>query len=152
MLDGASGRILRTVALGLQPLQVVLDEPRHRALVTLSAGHNVAIADTHIAVLDARSGALLRTMSPGHSLNNVTVDTGNGHLVTAYDTLSSGQPDDRYGWMPSWLRAHLPWVPPPPPPPALNANQRIVTHTALGAPQQSSLVRRGSQPAWPLYA
>jgi len=62
----------------------------------------------------------------------VTIDTVTGHLVTTYDTLSSGQPDDRYGWIPNWLRAHLPWIsPPPPPPPALNANQRIITHTTL---------------------
>jgi len=129
VLDGASGRILHTVALGAQPLQVMLDEPRHRALVTLSAGYNATTADTHIAVLDARSRVLLRTMSTGHSLTNVTVDTRTGHLVTTYDTLSSGQPDDRYGWIPSWLRAHLPWVPPPPP--SLGPNQRIITHTAL---------------------
>ena len=132
VLDGASGRILRTVALGLQPFQIVLDEPRHRALVTLAAGYNATTADTHIAMLDTRSGALLRAISTGHPLNNVTIDTGTGHLVTTYDTMGSGQPDDRYGWMPSWLRAHLPWIPaPPPPPPALNANQRIITHTAL---------------------
>jgi len=132
VFDGANGRILRTVALGLQPFQVVLDEPRHRALVTLAAGYNATTADTHIAMLDTRSGALLRAISTGHPLNNVTIDTGTGHLVTTYDTMSSGQPDDRYSWMPSWLRAHLPWIPaPPPPPPALNANQRIITHTAL---------------------
>ncbi len=103
------------------------------ALVTAVKGYNPATLDARVAVLDTRTGALLRTLplpagQLGYGIYAMAVDTGSGHLVTTYDTMSSGTPD-RYSWIPRWLRARLPWVPPPPPP--LGPNQRIITHTAL---------------------
>ncbi len=133
VLDGNSAWRVRDVPLGAIPIRVLLDAPHHRALVTTVNGYNSATLEAHIAVLDTRTGALLRTLplpagQLGYGVYAMAVDTGTGHLVTTYDTLGSGQPD-RYGWMPSWLRARLPWVPPPPP--SLGPNQRILTHTAL---------------------
>jgi len=132
--DGMSGRLVRDVPLGAIPIRLLLDAPHHRALVTTVKGYNPATLDARIAVLDTRTGALLRTLPVpagqlSYGIYAMAVDTESGHLVTTYDTLGSGQPDDRYGWMPNWLRARLPWIPSPPP--ALGPNQRLLTHTAL---------------------
>lgn len=131
--DGTSGRLVRAVPLGAISIRLLLDAPHHRALVTAVKGYNPATLDARVAVLDTRTGALLRTLplpagQLGYGIYAMAVDTGSGHLVTTYDTMSSGTPD-RYSWIPRWLRARLPWVPPPPPP--LGPNQRIITHTAL---------------------
>ncbi len=128
--DGTSGRLVRDVLLGAIPIRLLLDAPHHRALVTTVNGYNSTTPDAHIAVLDTRTGALVRMLPipAGQLAYAMAVDTGTGHLVTAYATMSSDAPD-RYSWIPAWLRARLPWVPPPPP--SLGPNQRIVTHTAL---------------------
>ncbi len=128
--DGTSGRLVHDVSLGAIPTRLLLDAPHHRALVTTVNGYNSTTPDARIAVLDTRTCALLRTLPipAGQLAYAMAVDTGTGHLVTTYATMSSGTPD-RYSWMPAWLHARLPWVPPPPP--SLGPNQRIITHTAL---------------------
>ncbi len=130
ILDGTSGRLVRTVALGAGafPIDLLLDEPRHRALAGVITGYNVTTAATHIAVIDIRTGATLRVIPIDHALYPLTIDTANGHIVTTYQTMSATAPD-RYDWIPGWLRSRLPWVPPPPP--SLGPNQRLITHTAL---------------------
>jgi DNA-binding beta-propeller fold protein YncE len=126
--DGADGRLVRAVAVDGRPLQIALDGPHHRALVTAFSGYNDATVNERIAVLDTRTGALLRTISLGHVGYVLAVDTGTGHLVATYDTMAAA-PADRYAWLPGWLRPRLPWIPPPPP--SLGPNQRLLTHMAL---------------------
>lgn len=130
VIDATSGRLLQTTAMSGNPYQLALDACRHRALVGLIVSYSrvFATADARLAVLDTRTGALLRTIPLTHPCYPLAVDAGNGHAVTVYNAIDDGPPD-RWGWMPAWLRARVPGLPPPPP--ALNPNQRIMTNTAL---------------------
>jgi len=60
VLDGTSGRLVRTVVTDGRPLQLALDGPHHRALVTTFSGYSYATMSAHLAVLDTRTGALRR--------------------------------------------------------------------------------------------
>lgn len=133
LFDAASGRRVHTTLMHGIPYQLAVDARRHRALVGLIVGYSRSAtidADTRIAVLDTRTGALLRAIPIKQAGYSLAVDTGNGHAITVHDEIGDG-PADSWGWMPAWLRKRVPWLPPPPSRPALGPNQRIMTNTAL---------------------
>lgn len=121
MLDGASGRLLRSVPLGGVPYQVVVDARRHRAAVNLGASAMSSLQ--RIAILDTRTGALLHTISIPQNGGPLALDPGTGHLIVTTNALLSG-PTDGWSWMPGWLRDRLPGIPTPPA--ALGPGQRIL--------------------------
>src|SRR5205823_1761384 len=58
MLDARTGAVLRTVAVGVGPSAIAVDERRGRVFVANTSSNSVS-------VLDARGGALLRTVVVG---------------------------------------------------------------------------------------
>lgn len=73
VLDAATGRLVRTVALGAAGGSVVVDARRGRVYVTTGDG---------IRVLDAASGATRATVGQGAGV--LAVDPASGRLVVAY--------------------------------------------------------------------
>jgi DNA-binding beta-propeller fold protein YncE len=118
VLDGASGRTVRTITLERAPLRILLDGPHHRALVDTGS----------ITVVDARRGAIVRTISLGTEIDDLAVDPSSGHIFIATSSLRASY-GDPWGWLPHWLRSRLPGIPQPPP--ALKPSQRILTNTVL---------------------
>jgi YVTN family beta-propeller protein len=85
VLDAHSGALLRTVALGQRPTALSVDEAAGRVFTLNSARIDPAVpyaasASTSVSVLDARSGALLRTVVPGALPSALAVDERSGHV------------------------------------------------------------------------
>lgn len=76
MLDIRTGRVLRTVVVGLHPQSLAVDTRTHRVFV---ANSDVGT----ISVLDARSGTLLRTVTTGGPIQDVGVDEQTSHVMVA---------------------------------------------------------------------
>jgi len=116
VVDAASGRLVRTVAVGAYPMRVALDVPRRRVLVLTNAGlaFGAGAADRTLVVLDARDGAVLRTIPLGQPASLLAVDSVSGHLVMAASSIQPG-PTDPWSWVPSAVRSRIPAIPPPPP-------------------------------------
>lgn len=108
-IDTRTGRVLRTIPMHVTASAgaVALDPRRNRLFVSSGAV---------VKVLDTRSGQVLSTVAglsiPGH----IAVDTGTGHAFV----LTGGMMApvlDRWGWVPRWLRARVPFLPQQAPPP-----------------------------------
>lgn len=121
VLDGASGTLLRTVALGGTPYDMALDERHHRAAFRIGAGYSIAVVDT-------RNGRLLRTITLPWAADSMAVDPSSGRILVTTSALLP-LPGDRWGWLPSWLRDHLPGLPSPAPTP--DPSQRLLRHTVI---------------------
>jgi YVTN family beta-propeller protein len=74
MLDARSGRILRTIPVGLQPCALAVDERTHRVFV-VNAGSD------SVSVLDATTGQTLDTLPVGVTPIAIGVDARLGHAV-----------------------------------------------------------------------
>lgn len=85
IVDTASGRALRTVAVGNSPVQVAVDTRSGRAFV-MNDG-----ADT-VSVLDARSGAVLRTVRVGPNPARAVVDERTGRVFVVHGRGASADP------------------------------------------------------------
>jgi len=129
VVDAASGRVLRAVALGATPVQVASDPARRRVLVITSPGGNFfRVPDTALVVLDARDGAVLRTIPLGQSAYLLAVDSVTGHLVMSASSIQPA-PTDSWSWLPSAVRSRIPAIPPPPP--TLGPSQQVLHSTVL---------------------
>jgi YVTN family beta-propeller protein len=85
MVDARRNAVLRTIAVGRSPLAVTVDEHVGRAFV-LSAGpsHNgYSSGHSTVALLDTRSGAVLRTVPVGIGASALAVDARSGHAFVA---------------------------------------------------------------------
>ncbi len=111
MLDAGSGVLRHTVAVFLaptiravtQPYALVVDEARARVYVTACGGldrSGLRTGSGHLAVLDARSGALLRTLPLGVAPRAVAVQEGSGRLIVV----------DSGGVLPAAPRGAAPWL------------------------------------------
>jgi hypothetical protein len=67
---------------------------------------------SHVNLLDAWTGALLRTLPVGVEANGVAVDERNGHVLVINGPGFVIVPDS-WAWLPAWLRRRLPFLPPP---------------------------------------
>lgn len=114
VIDTATGRLLRSTRLRTPPSADILTTDQ--VAVDTRSGRVFVRASNHptVAVLDARTGALLHTRRVGDRADQMDLDTRAGHVIVLADY--SGPASDRWGWLPSWLRYRLPWIPPPPPP------------------------------------
>ena len=112
VLDARSGQLLRTVAVDLLPVAVAVDERHHRVFVA-----SQSLADGggppgpgSVNVLDAASGAILRTVAIGGAPSAVAVDAWTGHVLV----LSGAGTAAPAGWRERWragLHRWLPWLP-----------------------------------------
>ncbi len=130
VVDASTGRLLRTVALGAPPLEIAADPRRRRILVITSpSGRNFFSApDTTLVVLDARNGAILRTIPLGQPAYLLVVDGLTGHLVLESSSIQPA-PTDSWSWLPPAVRSRIPAIPPPPP--TLGPSQRVQHSTVL---------------------
>jgi hypothetical protein len=117
ILSATSGALLGRVGLGGHPLQIVVDARRHRALAALDTND--------VVVLDTRGGGLRRLLHLAQPGGPLMLDPQSGHVLVATSGLVPARADP-WAWMPSWLRAHLPFIPPP-----LGPAQRLLRSTLL---------------------
>jgi YVTN family beta-propeller protein len=114
MLDARTGAVLRTVTLAGALTGVAVDERRGRVFVT-NAGttdrRGTWAAPGSVQVLDAHSGALVRTIPTGVAPLAAAVD-GQGHVVVIN---GGGTVRVRAAWWMQRLRPWLPWLRQPPP-------------------------------------
>ncbi len=82
VLDAASGRVIGTAMIGAMPRAIVADEWSERVFV-LAGFTEFVPGDNNISELDARSGALLRTITVGPHTMGMAVDTLTGRLYVA---------------------------------------------------------------------
>jgi YVTN family beta-propeller protein len=127
MLDRRSGLVLRTIPVGQFPVAIALDPRRGRVYVASrdSASSFNPTNTGSLSVIDARSGAVLRTIPVGVDPMAVAVDPESGRVFVATRGGASEMPD-AWRWVPGWLRDRLPFLPPPGPhlrvsPPAVTA-------------------------------
>jgi hypothetical protein len=129
----ASAPVVRTVALGESPINVVVDPQTGHAFV---ATFTPIDSYGHMSLLDARSGALVRTVAAGFDPLAMAVDgqTGRAFAANFRDTtvkvamavdeqigrafvVNEGGTEnvhDGWEWIPRWLRRRLPFLPPVP--------------------------------------
>ncbi len=132
VLDAATGRILRTIAIGTMPVQIASDPSRHRLLVITGGGRN---AKSTIVVVDTRNSTVLRTIPLEQPASLLAVDTLSGHLLLSAFSLQPALPDP-WNWLPSWLRTRIPAIPSPAA--SLGPSQRFVYTTLLVVDPSSS--------------
>ncbi len=119
ILDVGTGRVVRTTALEQHARAMAIDERRRRVVVT-SLGPTIPVlgADTStgpgtVSVLDADSGALLRTARVGVNPVAVAVDGRTGHAF-AVNMGGNVHLSDPWSRWPTWL-PRPPFVPTLPP-------------------------------------
>lgn len=103
VVDGASGRLLRTIRVGDLPVSVTLDARIGRAFV---ANHD----DHTVSVLDARRWRVLRTIPVGPYPTTVLVDEG-AHRAIVENTSAYVSRSDVWDWAPPQVRRWLPFLP-----------------------------------------
>ncbi len=117
VLDATSGKILRTISVGPAPLSVGIDEQRRRIYV-LNAGRGYGTARrtdaSSVSVIDARNGTVLSTISTGVGDGHLIIDSRAGRVVVLNDGGFVAGEDDKWGWIPSWVRRALPIISPLP--------------------------------------
>ncbi len=121
MLDGYSGRALRTVTIGANPSALAVDERRGRVFVAVVGDsdfgrpYDPPKGPGSVTVLDAHNDSVLRTMTVGVNPFELVVaaPAGRVFVLDGGDTIS-GRAADGWAWLPSWLRQRVPFLPPPP--------------------------------------
>jgi DNA-binding beta-propeller fold protein YncE len=103
ILAAATGRVLRTTEVGRNPSAVAIDTRTGRVFIANRDSNTLSI-------LDARSGTLIRTVRLPYQPIALAIDQQAGHLLLL--TGSGGQPAATGGWVPAWLRSHLPFLAP----------------------------------------
>jgi YVTN family beta-propeller protein len=118
ILDAASGRLVRSVTVGMLPAAVAVDARSGRVFVANKGpldSNLVPLSNGTVTVLDARSGAVLRTVAVGTYPTAIAVDqrAGRAFVVNASGTTVRRS----QGWWEQtvqWLQpARLPWLPRP---------------------------------------
>jgi len=118
ILDATSGRFLRGVTVGMLPVAVAVDARSGRVFVANKGpvdSNLVPLGNGTVSVLDARSGAVLRTVPVGTYPAALAVDerAGRAFVVNASGTsvrVSQGWWEQAVQWLPP---ARLPWFPRP---------------------------------------
>jgi DNA-binding beta-propeller fold protein YncE len=118
ILDATSGRLVRSVTVGMFPTAVAVDARSGRVVVASKGpvdSNLVPLGNGTVTVLDARSGAVLRTVAVGTFPVAIAVDerAGRAFVVNARGTtvrISQGWWEQAVQWL---QPARLPWVPRP---------------------------------------
>lgn len=117
VLDAYTGRVLRTVGVGRNPGAIAVDTHTGRVFVVNSNSpylslEGAAAANGSVSVLDAWSGIVLRTMPVGIAPEEVVVDDRSARAFVVNSGGGRQVPVPNYwGWMPRWLRNHVPFLP-----------------------------------------
>ncbi len=117
MLDARTGALLRLIGVGVAPGAVAVDGRSGRVFVA-NAGPVDRLGNASepgtVSVLDARSGAVLRTVTVGLDPDSIAVDerAGRAFVVSVGGALRT---PDAWGWLPRGLRRWAPFLPPPGP-------------------------------------
>ncbi len=109
VLDGASGRLLRTIPvgrIGTLPSAIALAPERHEAFVADELANTVS-------VLDTRRWRVQRVIGVGSAPLALTWDVRTGHLVVESISTPGTKRPDAWAWLPSRVRAWLPFIPRP---------------------------------------
>jgi DNA-binding beta-propeller fold protein YncE len=105
VLDARRGIVVRTVAAGVLPYALAVDERRGRVVVvsmgTVSSG--AATSPGRVSLLDARSGAILSSAAAGWGPIAVAVDERTEHAFVANAGGVMRVPDF-WGRVPAWIR------------------------------------------------
>lgn len=121
MFNGSSGRLLRATPIGGTPgsgMTVAVDARGGYVFAVRTGPYdwhaNAFTGSASLVVLDLRSGRIRRTLAlDGVGDGRAYVDDRAGRALV----LVSGGPavaePDPYGWLPSWLRRRLPFLPRP---------------------------------------
>ncbi len=124
VLDTGNGALIHAINVGATAAmddlsrEIAVDERDGRVFV-VSPRRNA------VSVLDARGGAILRTVRVGTTPIAVAVDSTRGRAYV----VSQGSPQpvpDRWTWLPGWLRARLPFVPAPPSAPVNTGSVTVI--------------------------
>ncbi len=117
MMDARTGSLLSATSVGANPVALALDA-RDARLFVVTTGTvdpnrgDAPLGDGRVDVLDTRTGRLLRTLSVGVAPGAVAVDERVERLYAATrGGLVTTQAPDPWGWLPSWLRRRLPFLP-----------------------------------------
>lgn len=98
VLDGRSGRVVRTILTGGTPTALQIDDARHALYV--------ALAPDAIGAFDARTGAPRWRVRVGGHVTLLGQDRHSGRIFATYDGCASHAPS--WNWLPPWVREHLP--------------------------------------------
>ena len=110
MVDAASGRIVRTVALGLPPRAIAVDQRRARVVVLTSEEFVPSAPAGQVQVLDGRTGRLLHTVAVGADASALALDERTGQVFAAAMNVYGMPPgSDSTRLVRTWLRRWLPW-------------------------------------------
>jgi len=114
VLDGASGRRVRTVGVCQHPSGVAIDALSGRVYVTCTGPWDPKRGPTgrgSVSVLDGRTGRVLHTIPVGVGPAVVSLDTRSQRALVV-NMLGSGSPAvDAWAWLPVPLRHALPFLP-----------------------------------------
>jgi DNA-binding beta-propeller fold protein YncE len=110
VLDTRTGSVLSTTTVGMTPQAIAIDAHAERVYIAnagVQDGRGVVTVRGSVSVLDARSGALLRTLTAGLSPQAVGVDERSGRAFVV-DRGGKLVRDD-WNWLPSWMRGYPPF-------------------------------------------
>lgn len=113
VLGLTQGHVRRVIPVNGTVSALALDARRHRLFVLRAGnvnGNGVSASAGSVSVIDTRSGAVLRTLPAGVAPGAMAIDeqTGRAVIVNAGGQVSG---PDLWGWLPHWLRSHLPFLP-----------------------------------------
>jgi len=85
MLDARSGRVLRTLGVGDVPVALAIDDRSGRVFVVNEGPERdgFPIGPSSISLLDADTGAVLRTVTVGYGARALAIDERQGHVFVA---------------------------------------------------------------------
>lgn len=108
-LDARSGAVLHSSRVGIGPEPEAVDS-RHHHLLVASVGAmdrlGTPVGPGSIAVVDTRTGILLRTVTVGIAPGDVAVDERAGRALVL-NVGGAVHVSDTWGWVPSWLRQRV---------------------------------------------
>ncbi len=84
IVDARSGALLHSVAVGIEPQALAIDARRGRIVVANVAGsdrRSASLGGGSVSIVDARTGATLRTAPLGISPLHLALDTRTGHAI-----------------------------------------------------------------------
>jgi len=126
MLDARTGASLSTVALGIAPGAIAVDERHGRVFVSHVGGHDgygsmgttpiylpaPVAGPGGVSVVDGTTGQVLRTVAIGAEPMSMVLDDRSQRLFIgdAGDPFPPSPPDP-WAWIPGPVRSHLPFVP-----------------------------------------
>lgn len=118
VLDGRTGMVIRVPTAGQDAYPTVMDPRRGQALVitygTFDYGNNdvpVVTSPGRANLIDQRRGTVLWS-APLNTPIDAVLDESTGQALVL-DAGGLVRAPDPWGWMPSWLRRRLPFIPPP---------------------------------------